>query len=146
MRLVAPEGPVYQAGTYAAHPLSIAAGLAVMEALDRDPGLWARLESLTVRLAHGLEAAAWEAEVPARVQRVGSMWTLFLTERPVRSWDDAAAVDRQRFARFHHAMLAAGVLLPPSPFETAFLSTAHGEAELDHTLAAARAAFAEVAS
>jgi glutamate-1-semialdehyde 2,1-aminomutase len=146
VRLVAPEGPVYQAGTYAAHPLSIAAGLAVMEALDHDPGLWARLESLTVRLAHGLEAAAWEAEVPARVQRVGSMWTLFLSGRPVRSWDDAGAVDRERFARFHRAMLAAGVLLPPSPFETAFLSTAHGEAELEHTLAAARAAFAEVAS
>jgi glutamate-1-semialdehyde 2,1-aminomutase len=146
MRCIAPEGPVYQAGTYAAHPLSIAAGLAVMNALDQDPGLWARLESLTTRLAHGLESAAWEAGVPARVQRVGSMWTLFLTSRPVRSWDDSAAVDRARFATFHRAMLAAGVLLPPSPFETAFLSAAHGEAEIEHTVAAARAAFAEVAS
>jgi glutamate-1-semialdehyde 2,1-aminomutase len=74
------------------------------------------------------------------------MWTLFLTSRPVRSWDDSAAVDRARFATFHRAMLAAGVLLPPSPFETAFLSAAHGEAEIEHTVAAARAAFAEVAS
>jgi glutamate-1-semialdehyde 2,1-aminomutase len=146
MQLIAPSGPVYQAGTFAAHPLSIAAGLAMMDALDQDPALWTRLESLTTRLAHGLEAAAWEAEVPARVQRVGSMWTLFLSETPVRSWDDAGGVDRARFARFHRAMLAAGVLLPPSPFETAFTSAAHGEMELEHTLAAARAAFAEVTS
>src|SRR5262249_1401514 len=93
MRQVAPQGPVYQAGTYAAHPLSIAAGLAVMHALDLDPALWDRLERNGQRLAHGLEAAARDAGVPARVQRVGSMWTLWLTDRPIRSWDDAAAVD-----------------------------------------------------
>jgi glutamate-1-semialdehyde 2,1-aminomutase len=145
MRCIAPEGPVYQAGTYAAHPLSIAAGLAVMNALDQDPGLWARLESLTTRLAHGLESAAWEAGVPARVQRVGSMWTLFLSAKPVRSWDDAGNVDRQRFATFHRGMMARGVLLPPSPFEAAFASAAHGEAELEQTLAAAHDALAEVA-
>jgi glutamate-1-semialdehyde 2,1-aminomutase len=146
MQLIAPSGPVYQAGTFAAHPLSVAAGLAMMDALDQDPAVWTRLESFTTRLAHGLEAAAWEAEVPARVQRVGSMWTLFLSETPIRSWDDAGGVDRMKFARFHRAMLAAGVLLPPSPFETAFTSAAHGEMELEHTLAAARAAFAEVSS
>ena len=145
LRLVAPEGPVYQAGTYAAHPLSIAAGLAVMDALDADPGLWDRLERFTERLAHGLEAAARDAGVPARVQRAGSMWTLFFSDRPVRSWNDAGGVDRQRFAAFHRGMLARGVLLPPSPFETAFVSAAHGEAELEQTLTAARAALAEVA-
>jgi glutamate-1-semialdehyde 2,1-aminomutase len=145
MHRIAPSGPVYQAGTYAAHPLSIAAGLAVMDALDADRGLWARLEAYTERLAVGLEATARETGVPARVQRVGSMWTLFLSAKPVRSWDDAGSVDRQRFAAFHRGMLARGVLLPPSPFEAAFVSAAHGEAELEQTLAAARDALAEVA-
>jgi len=145
MHRIAPSGPVYQAGTYAAHPLSIAAGLAVMDALDADRGLWARVEAYTERLALGLEATARETGVPARVQRVGSMWTLFLSAKPVRSWDDAVSVDRQRFAAFHRGMLARGVLLPPSPFEAAFVSAAHGEAELEQTLAAARDALAEVA-
>ena len=152
MRMISPEGPVYQAGTYAAHPLAIAAALAVMDALDADPGLWARLESYTERLAHGLESAARAAGVPARVQRVGSMWTLFLmwtpalAERPIRSWDDAVAVDREKFGAFHRGMFARGVLLPPSPFETAFVSAAHGDPELDMTLEAARATLAEVAA
>jgi len=145
MRRIAPEGPVYQAGTYAAHPLSIAAGLAVMDALDADPGLWARLERAGQRLQAGLEAAARDAGVPAQVQRVGSMWTLFFCDRPVRSWDDADSVNRERFATFYRGMLERGVLLPPSPFETAFLSAAHGEAEIDQTLEAARASLAEAA-
>jgi glutamate-1-semialdehyde 2,1-aminomutase len=146
MRRIAPEGPVYQAGTFAAHPLAIAAGLATMDALEADPGLWARLEQSTERLALGLEAAARAAGVPARVQRVGSMWTLFLSQTPVRSWDDAGGVDRERLAAFYRGMLARGVLLPPSPFETAFLSAAHGDVEIEHTLAAARAAFAELSA
>jgi len=152
MRLIAPEGPVYQAGTYAAHPLSIAAALAVLDALDADPALWRRLEDYTERLADGLEAAAKAVGVPARVQRIGSMWTMFLmwtvslAEKGIRSWDDAGAVDREKFAAFHRGMFARGVLLPPSPFETAFVSTAHGEPELEQTLEAARAAFAEVAA
>jgi len=152
MRLIAPEGPVYQAGTFAAHPLSIAAGLAVLDALDADPGLWSRLDGYTERLATGLESAARGAGVPARVQRVGSMWTLFLmwtvflAEKPFRSWDDAASIDRDKFAAFHRGMFARGVLLPPSPFEAAFVSAAHGEPELELTLAAARATLAEVAA
>ena len=145
MRQIAPEGPVYQAGTYAAHPLSIAAGLAVMDLLDADPGLWARLEASGARLAAGLEAAAAHAQVPAQLQRVGSMWTLFLSPRPVRSWDDAELVSRPRFVAFHRAMLERGVLLPPSPFETAFLSAAHDEATIDMTIDAARAALLEAA-
>jgi glutamate-1-semialdehyde 2,1-aminomutase len=152
MRMVAPAGPVYHAGTFAAHPLSIAAGLAMMDALDADPGLWSRLESYTERLAQGLEAAAQAAGVPARVQHVGSLWTLFMTwtvvlaQKPVRSWDDAAGIDQEKFAAFHRGMFARGVLLPPSPFETAFVSAAHGEPELDQTLAAASATLAEVAA
>ena len=151
MRLMAPEGPVYQAGTFAAHPLSIAAGLAVQDALDADPQLWSRLARTTERLAQGLEAAAREAGVPMCVQRVGSMWSVFfmwtvvLAEKGVRSWDDAGGVDRERFAAFHRGMFLRGVLLPPSPFETAFTSAAHGEPEVEITLAAARAALAEAA-
>ena len=146
MRQVAPQGPVYQAGTYAAHPLSIAAALAVMETLEADPGLWARLEAAGAALEAGLAAAARAAGIPAQLQRVGSMWTLFFSARPVRSWDDAEAVDRDRYAAFFRAMLARGVLLPPSAFETAFLSAAHGEAEIARTLEAARGALAEVGS
>jgi len=146
MGQVSPAGPVYQAGTYAAHPLSIAAALAVLEALDGDPGLWARLEAAGARLAAGLEVAARAAGVAAQIQRVGSMWTLFFSPRPVHSWDDAEVVDRDRYAAFFRRLLARGILLPPSAFETAFVSAAHGEAEIAQTLEAACAAIAEAAS
>jgi glutamate-1-semialdehyde 2,1-aminomutase len=146
MERVAPAGPVYQAGTYAAHPLSIAAGLAVLDLLDRDPGLHARLEAAGAHLAQGLAQAARALRVPLQVQRVGSMWTAFFAERPVRSWDDAAAVDPSRYAAFFRAMLERGQLLPPSQFECCFLSAAHGDAEIASFLAAARAALAEAAA
>lgn len=143
MALVAPSGPVYQAGTYAAHPLGVAAGLATLAAIDDMPALYDTLERRGARLQHGLEAAAREAGVPVTVQRVGSMWTVFFSPRPVTNWDDAAAVDRVAHARFFRAMLARGVLLPPSAFESAFLSAAHDDALIDQTIAAARAAFTE---
>jgi len=146
MERVAPAGPVYQAGTYAAHPLSIAAGLAVLDLLERDPGLHARLEAAGARIQNGLAEAARAAGVALEVQRVGSMWTAFFAQRPVRSWDDAAAVDTARYARFFRAMLERGMLLPPSQFECCFLSAAHGEPEIAAFLAAARLALAEVAS
>ena len=145
MAQVAPAGPVYQAGTYAAHPLSIAAALAVLDALDADPGLYARLEAAGESLARGLGQAAYAAGVPLQVQRVGSMLTPFFAAAPVRSWDDAAGVSRERYATFFRGMLTRGVLLPPSQFECAFVSAAHGEAEIARTLAAAREALAEVA-
>ncbi|HEV2104415.1 MAG TPA: glutamate-1-semialdehyde 2,1-aminomutase [Candidatus Eisenbacteria bacterium] len=145
MARVSPAGPVYQAGTFAAHPLSVAAGLAVLDALDRDPGLYDVLAARTARLARGLEAAAAAAGVPLCVQHAGSMWTAFFRAGPVRSWDDAAGADTRRYAAFFRGMLARGVLLPPAQFESAFLSAAHGDAELDATLAAARAALAEAA-
>jgi glutamate-1-semialdehyde 2,1-aminomutase len=146
MERVAPAGPVYQAGTYAAHPLSIAAGLAVLDLLDRDPGLHARLEAAGAHLAQGLAQIARAVRVPLQVQRVGSMWTAFFAERPVRSWDDAAAVEPSRYAAFFRAMLERGQLLPPSQFECCFLSAAHGDAEIASFLAAARAALAEAAA
>ena len=143
MQQVAPAGPVYQAGTYAAHPLAVAAGLATMDAIDADPYLYDMLEARGARLQHGLEAAARDAGVPVTVQRVASMWTVFFTSRPIRSWDDAAAVDREAYGRFFRAMLAQGILLPPSAFESAFISIAHDDAIIDRTIAAARSAFHE---
>jgi glutamate-1-semialdehyde 2,1-aminomutase len=144
MGLVAPEGPVYQAGTYAAHPLAIAAGLATMDILERTPGFHDGLEAAGRRLQEGLEAAARERGVALRVQRVGSMWTAYFSDRPVRSWADAPAVDTAAYAVFFRAMLERGVLLPPSAFESAFVSAAHGETEIQATLAAARESLREV--
>ena len=143
MQQVAPAGPVYQAGTYAAHPLAVAAGLATMDAIDADPYLYEMLEARGERLQLGLEAGARDAGVPVSVQRVASMWTVFFTTRPVRSWDDAADVDREAYGRFFRSMLAQGILLPPSAFESAFLSIAHDDAIIDRTIAAARSAFQE---
>jgi glutamate-1-semialdehyde 2,1-aminomutase len=146
MERVAPAGPVYQAGTYAAHPLAIAAALATLDVLDATPGLWEQLEGAAARVAGGIESAASAAAVDVRVQRVASMWTPFFATRPVRSWDDASAVDTTRYARFFRAMLERGVLLPPSQFECAFLSAAHGPEEIAFTLEAAAAALKEARS
>jgi glutamate-1-semialdehyde 2,1-aminomutase len=143
MQLVAPEGPVYQAGTFAAHPLAVAAGLAMFDAIDRTADFYSSLEARGARLQQGLEDAAGAAGAAVAIQRVGSMWTVFFAARPVRSWDDAAAVDREAYARFFRAMLARGVLLPPSAFESAFISMAHDDRLIDETIAAARTAFRE---
>lgn len=144
MEMVAPSGPVYQAGTYAAHPLAVAAGLATFDVIDATPGLYERLEHQGGRLEAGLGASAARAGLGALVQRVGSMWTLFFSKQPVHSWDDAAGVDREAFARFFRGMLARGILLPPSPFESAFVSLAHDDDAIAQTLEAAEATFAEM--
>jgi glutamate-1-semialdehyde 2,1-aminomutase len=141
MSLLAPLGPVYQAGTLSGNPLATSAGLATL-ALLRDRSAYAKLEATGAALEEGLRDAARLAGATVTVQRVGSMWTVFFTDAPVRSWDDAARCDTQRFARFHQSMLAAGVYLPPSQFEAAFHSIAHGPAEVEHTVRAARDAFA----
>ena len=145
MQMVAPAGPVYQAGTYAAHPLAVAAGLATFDVIDASPDLYERLERTAARLESSLRDGLASAAIPARVQRVGSMWTLFFSKTPVMSWDDAAAVDREGYARFFRGMIGRGVLLPPSPFESAFVSAAHDEATVTHTIDAARATFTEMA-
>ncbi len=143
MKLVAPEGPVYQAGTFAAHPLAIAAGLAMLDAIDANIELYNILEARGAALESAFTAAAIDAGVPVSMQRVASMWTLFFSERPIRSWDDAAAVDRERYARFFRAMLARNILLPPSPFEAAFVSFAHDTAVIDETIEAVKLALRE---
>jgi glutamate-1-semialdehyde 2,1-aminomutase len=146
MEMVAPEGPVYQAGTFAAHPLSIAAGLAMLDEIDARPDLYSTLESRGETIENALTDAAAAAGIAVSVQRVGSMWTLFFSEKRIRSWDDADAVSRERYAKFFRAMLARNILLPPSPFEAAFISLAHDAAVIDETVAAAQAALREVAS
>lgn len=144
MQQVAPAGKVYQAGTYAAHPLAVAAGLATLDVIDRTPGLYDTLEARGARLQAGLAAAAHAAGHAVSVQRVGSMWTVFFSAAPIRAWEDAAGASRVAFAAFFRAMLARGILLPPSAFESAFLSIAHDDQVVTATIAAAEAAFREV--
>ncbi|HET6439338.1 MAG TPA: glutamate-1-semialdehyde 2,1-aminomutase [Anaeromyxobacter sp.] len=140
---VAPAGPVYQAGTLSGNPMAMAAGHATLKLLT--PAAYERLETGSARLGRGLEELASQAGVPVQVNRVGSMLTLFFAEAPVQDAASARAASTKRFAAFFHAMLEAGVYLPPSQFEAAFLSTAHGDADLDRTLSAARRALAVAA-
>jgi glutamate-1-semialdehyde 2,1-aminomutase len=143
MEMVAPAGPVYQAGTFAAHPLAVAAGLAMLDAIDAHVELYNVLEARGAALESAFTAAASAAGVPVSMQRVASMWTLFFSEKPIRSWDDADAVNRDRYARFFRAMLARNILLPPSPFEAAFVSLAHDTAVIDETIDAVKGALRE---
>jgi glutamate-1-semialdehyde 2,1-aminomutase len=132
MQCVSPLGPVYQAGTLSGNPLAMAAGLATLELL-REPGVYERLEELGGALEQLLREAAAAAGVAMRVQRVGSMLTPFFIDSEVRSWDDAARSDRQRFATFHRGLLEHGVYWPPSQFEAGFVSLAHDDAALART-------------
>lgn len=142
MELLAPVGPVYQAGTLSGNPLSVAAGLATLKGLRDTPGAYERLEALGAMAEEALRDAARSAGVPAAVNRVGSMLTLFIGVPAVRNLDDALACSKERFARWFSAMLAEGVYLPPSQFEALFLSLAHGEADVDVLGRAARRALA----
>jgi glutamate-1-semialdehyde 2,1-aminomutase len=137
MSRVSPEGPVYQAGTYAAHPLAMAAGNAALSVLEREPEIFRRVEARTTLLAAGMREILTRRRVPGTVNAVGSMWTLFFGPARVTSMADVRSADRERYARFFQGMLERGIYLPPSAFESAFLSDAHGEAEIDRTLEAA---------
>jgi glutamate-1-semialdehyde 2,1-aminomutase len=139
MALVAPEGPIYQAGTLSGNPLATAAGIACLEALAH-PGVYERLERTSRVLCEGIESESRSAGVPITVNRVGSMWTAFFTQGPVFDYASAKTADTARFGRFFHALLREGVYLPPSQFEAAFVSLAHGDREIDHTLTAVRRA------
>jgi glutamate-1-semialdehyde 2,1-aminomutase len=144
MQQISPVGPVYQAGTLSGNPLAVAAGLAVLTILREDPGLFARVEATNRQLGDGMGTAARELGVPLRVQSIGSMGCAYFTDpaRPVRSFADALKTDTAAFYRFHAAMLERGVYLAPSPFEAFFVSAAHGPAEVQQTLEAAREALA----
>ncbi len=142
MDRLAPLGPVYQAGTLSGNPLAMAAGLTTL-ALTDSPGAYDRLESLSATMADGLARVAADAGVPMTVNRVGSMLTVFFTPGPVTGFESALASDTGRFARFFAGMRDRGVLLPPSQFEAAFISLAHDDAAIEHTIEAAREAFRE---
>jgi glutamate-1-semialdehyde 2,1-aminomutase len=139
MELLAPVGSTYQAGTLSGNPLATAAGLATLGLLP--PPAYERLNSFTSRLALGLRSGAQQAGAPVEVAALCGLLTVFFSERPVRSWDDASAVDSAAYARFFGAMLERGIYLPPSPFEAWFPSLAHGERELERTLVAAAESF-----
>ena len=145
LSLVSPAGPVYQAGTLSGNPLAMAAGAAQLEML-REPGVYERLERLSATLAEGVGAAARAAGVPLYQTRVGSMFCAFFTEGPVTDEATAKQSDTRAFATYFRAMLEQGVYLAPSQFEAGFLSLAHSDADIAHTIAAARVAFGRVAA
>jgi len=145
MQQIAPSGPIYQAGTLSGNPVAMAAGLATLE-LIQAPGFHEALERRTHELCDGFEQAAREAGVPLTTNRSCAMFGLFFTDKQVETFADATACDVAAFRRFFHGMLKRGVYLAPSAYEAGFLSSAHGDAEIAHTLEAAREAFREAAA
>ncbi len=145
LQQIAPSGPIYQAGTLSGNPVAMAAGLATLE-LIQAPGFHAALEQRTHELCDGLEAAAREAGVPVTTNRSCAMFGLFFTDRHVDNFTDATHCDIAAFRRFFHGMLKRGVYIAPSAYEAGFLSSAHGDFEIAHTLEAAREAFREAAA
>src|ERR1022692_1236822 len=143
MDLVAPLGPMYQAGTLSGNPLAMAAGCAMLKQLrDRKGEIYPRLEKLSGELVEGVAAAAKEAGVALCHNRVGSMFTWFFNPGPVTDWDSASKSNTEAFGKFFRSMLESGVYLPPSQYEAAFLGAAHTEEDIQRTIAAAKQAFA----
>ncbi len=131
-----PEGKVFQSGTLSGNPLATAAGVATLRALEETPP-YGKIESLAARLETGLRQAAERAGIAHQIARVGSMMTLFFTEQPVTSWDDASQCDTARFAQYFWGMIDRGIYLPCSQYEALFVSAAHTEDDIDQTIAAA---------
>ncbi|MFM7282789.1 MAG: glutamate-1-semialdehyde 2,1-aminomutase [Planctomycetia bacterium] len=144
MSRVSPAGDVYQAGTLSGNPVAVAAGLATLRACD-ETGFYERLERQSARLQTGLESAARQHGVALTVGRQGSMLCPYLSAEPVTSLASAMRTDRARWAKFFHALLEAGVHVPPSPFEAWFVSASHDDAAIDHAVEGARRAFAAIA-
>jgi glutamate-1-semialdehyde 2,1-aminomutase len=145
MDMLAPLGPVYQAGTLSGNPLAMAAGMAMLrEILALGPALYAQLDQTTAAIAEGVALLAAEHGIGLTTNRVGSMFTWFFTPQPVTDFATASASDTAAFARFHQALIERGVWLPPSQFEAAFVGAAHGQAEVDAILEAAGEALQEV--
>lgn len=143
MEMVAPHGPMYQAGTLSGNPLAMTAGVATLDALS-EPGVWGSLESSCDRLVAGLRAAASDTDTAISVCRAGSMFGMFFSDSPITNWTNTAQLDPKQFSRFFNGMLENGVYVAPSQFEAGFVSTAHGRAEIDTTIAAARRVFANM--
>jgi glutamate-1-semialdehyde 2,1-aminomutase len=145
MDMVAPLGPVYQAGTLSGNPLAMAAGITTLGMLkDNRKQYYRQLDEYSGRLVAGVLDAAKAAGVAMTANRVGSMFTFFFTDKTVTDWDTAATCDTAKFGRFHNAILNAGIWLPPSQFEAAFLSMAHTSQDIDSTIAAAKEALTQV--
>ena len=133
MHRIAPDGPVYQAGTLSGNPIAMAAGLATLRETEA-PGFYDQLERRTARLLDGLQDAARRHGVPMTAGHAGSMWGMYFGEGPVRNYADAKRSDTALFARWHKAALTRGVFLAPSAFEAGFVSSAHSEADIDFTI------------
>ena len=140
MEMVAPAGPVYQAGTLSGNPLAMTAGIATL-AVFKQEGAWEKLEATGEKLITGIAQAAASAGIPIRHNQVGTMFGFFFTDQEVTGWETAKTADTVRFGRFHRAMLESGIYLAPSQFEAGFVSTAHGEKEISQTIEAAEKAF-----
>ncbi len=146
MRQIAPDGPVYQAGTLSGNPVAMAAGLATLRGLQA-PGFYQRLDKRTGTLVDGLSEAAAAAGVPLYADAIGGMFGIFFSaERPVSRFEQVMACDGQQFRQFFHGMLAAGCYFAPSAYEAGFVSAAHGEEDIERTVAAAAKVFAEIAA
>lgn len=143
MEMVAPAGPMYQAGTLSGNPLAMTAGIKTLELMQR-PGAYEHLEAVTHKLAEGLKQIAAETGHPLQAGNISGMFGFFFTDRPVHSFEDAKTSDLEKFARFHRGMLERGVYLAPSQFEAGFTSIAHTDADIEQTLAAARDVMANV--
>ncbi len=141
MEMVAPVGPMYQAGTLSGNPLAMTAGIETLKAIQ-EPGAWDGLEATGAKLMRGLSGAAEAAGVKISHSRVGTMFGMFFAEGPVTNWASASKADTKRFGRYFQGMLEEGVYLAPSQFEAGFVSTAHGEEEIAKTVAAAEKVFA----
>ncbi len=139
MAMVAPAGPMYQAGTLSGNPLAMTAGIATLNMLQQ-PGIWDQLEATAEKLTAGIGAAAKAANVPLIQTRVGTMFAAFFTDQPVYDWDSASKSDTEKFGRYFQAMLEQGVYLAPSQFEAGFISTAHDDAVIEETISAAEGA------
>jgi len=142
MASLAPDGPVYQAGTLSGNPLAMAAGLATLDELDK-PGFYEALEKTTRRLCDGLSSAASDAGIPLAVESIGGMFgAIFTADGPVRNFDQVAHADVESFRKFFHGMLDHGIYLAPSAFEAGFVSAAHSDQDIDQTIQAASEVFA----
>lgn len=140
MEMLAPLGPVYQAGTLSGNPLAMAAGLAALRELNK-PGAYEKLEQAGVALEQGMRDAARVANIPVQFNRVGSMFCGYFTDKPVHNLADAMHSNRDRFARYFHGMLERGIYLAPSQFEAGFISLAHTEEQIRHTITSASEVF-----